>query len=204
MNFTGSEFIKDPPRATEAIPPSLLHMYQNMNWYCQVKKNGTYSVIRVHPDGTLIARTRRGEPHKAWDWTDGSRKAFTDLPITGWTVICAELMHSKVPGIRDTHYIHDIMVLDGKYLIGEPYVARLTFLHRLFLRGKGPKVEWDKWVLDPHTWLTRNLRTNFRDTFDRLTKPEDEGIVLKSPGGMLGSREQWTVKCRRPKTNYNF
>lgn len=194
-----------PPRAENAIPPSRLKQFQRQHWVAQVKKNGTSSVIFVPPDREVFAMNRHNEEHKQWNFTDGSARIFKSLPGKGWYVICAELMHSKVPGIRDINYIHDILVDDGEYLLGTTYAQRYARLLMLFLKGTAPKTQ-SHYMVDDHTWLARNHVGDFREFFGSLTAPEDEGIVLKNMQGKLAIRDNngWTVKTRRPHKNFQF
>jgi hypothetical protein len=194
-----------PPRAESAIPPNLLKAYQRTNWIAQVKKNGTNSVIFVSPDKEVFAMGRHNNEHKQWNFTSESAAIFKAMPGKGWNVVNAELLHSKVPGIRDINYIHDILVEDGEYLIGTTYAERYSRLLMLFLHERhAPKTS--HFILNENTWLARNHEGSFRKLFDSLTDPEDEGIVLKNMTGRLSPKDNsgWTVKCRRPHKNFEF
>jgi hypothetical protein len=194
-----------PPRAESAIPPNLLKAYQRTNWIAQVKKNGTNSVIFVSPDKEVTAMGRHNNEHKQWQFTPESSAIFKTLPGRGWYVINAELMHSKVAGIRDINYIHDVLVEDGEYLLGSTYAQRYSRLLMLFLHKK-PSGPISHFILDDHTWLARNHEGSFIDLFNSLDAPEDEGIVLKNMQGHLSPKNNngWTVKCRRSHKNFGF
>lgn len=194
-----------PPRAENAIPPGLLKTYQRKNWIAQIKKNGTNSVIFVAPDKTVTAMGRHNNGHKLWEFTKASEALFKTLPGHGWYVLNAELMHSKVAGMRDINYIHDILVEDGDYLLGTTYAQRYARLLMLFLKdhAKGTNSHF---ILDDHTWLAKNHSGSFVDLFDSLSAPEDEGLVLKNLQGRLVPKDNsgWSVKCRRPHKNFGF
>jgi hypothetical protein len=200
----------EPPRPERAILPSMLGRFEQDGWIAQYKKNGTYSMIYVSPDKVVTAETRHGEPHKAWDWTKGSRRIFESLPGKGWYVFCAELMHSKGPGVRDTNYVHDVLVFDGEHPLGMTYMQRYKVLQDLFLNGaEGLRPTQSHWVLDEHTWLARNHRANFHSMWNSIRDSkdwQDEGLVLKDPRGRLAIRgnHRFMVKCRRPHENYSF
>jgi hypothetical protein len=174
-----------PPRAERAVMPTTLGFYQGRGWVAQVKKNGTNSVIFVPPNGEVFAKTRHADDpdHKAWSFTDGSRGAFDSVRTPGWSVYNAELMHSKGNGIRDTNYIHDVLVYDGEYLLGKTYQYRHDLLMKIFSvrKLKGPESHH---VVDAHTWVAKNHTSGFKPLFDRLGN-EDEGLVLKNPLGTL-------------------
>lgn len=208
MSYSG-EFLF-PPRAETKVPSHLLHIYEGKKWHAQAKKNGTCTVIAVNPQTKeLRAWNREGEPHKAWGWSEESSSPFLQVPSEGWAVFVAELLHSKVPGIRDTHYVHDVLVYDGRRLLGWTYAQRYKLLLDVFHRGTPLETKWSHWVFPGRLWLARNIRAGagFSKLFKGLKDPEDEGLVLKDPNGMLTASQDnsgWTVKCRRPHKNMAF
>jgi len=197
-----------PPRAENAIPTGLLGFYQNRGWLAQVKKNGTNSVIFVSPDRQLTAMGRHNNPHKAWSWVDGAKEIFRNIPGNGWYVFNAELMHSKGPKYKNTHYLHDMLVCNGEYLIGTRYIERYNMLKKLFLKDEAVPQTHSHWVLDGYTWLAKNHYIDFSSLFNSLTNDEDEGLVLKDPNGKLsikdGACAGWSVKCRKGHKNFGF
>lgn len=148
---------------------------------------------------------RHNNQHKLWEFTPESAAIFKTLPGKGWYVINAELMHSKVPGIRDINYIHDILVEDGEYLLGSTYAQRYSRLLMLFLHGK-PKGPQSHFILNDRTWLAKNFTAPFTPLFESLTRLEDEGLVFKNMLGRLAIKDNsgWTVKCRRSHKNFEF
>jgi len=193
-----------PPRAEKQVPILLLPFYEKLGWWAQIKKNGTNSVISRLPDGSLHAWTREGDDHKAWAFSDASAAIFKRL-TPGSHVINAELLHSKTPHIKDTHYIHDILVYEGKLLTGTTYAERYKILQALFLHNPIDSC-LSHYTLDDHTWLARNIRDNFQIYYEGLTKPEDEGMVIKNPHAILRTTNDasWLVKIRRTHENYSF
>lgn len=211
--YTSFKYIS-PPRAEKAIQTSFLGFYEKQGWVAQVKKNGTNSVIFVPPgDGVPFAQTRHADDpeHKMWAFSPASIKAFDQVKTKGWSVYNAELMHSKGNGIRDTNYVHDVLVYDGEYLEGKSYQYRYDLLKKIFkVGGVTSKYIPDggtesHYVVNDNTWVAKNRTTGFKDLFGRLTA-EDEGLVLKNPNGLLSPRDNsgWTVKCRRPHANFGF
>jgi len=201
-----------PQRAEHKILPAMLDGYEKRGWWAQVKKNGTNSIIEVLPDGNIRSWNRHGEPHKQWQFSDGSRAAFLNLP-KGHYVFNAELLHSKTPHIKDVNYLHDLLVFRGEHLIGVSYTTRYELLMELFreLFLKGPALNVvdpnmnSHFVVDRHTWIARNIN-NFSEQFLSLRAREDEGIVVKDPCACLGFRSNpsWSYKCRVPHKNYGF
>ena len=215
MKYTEAAFLY-PPRPENAILRMSLPMYDKMNWVGQVKKNGTGNVIAVSPEKGVSTRlhcwTRHNAEHKLWTPTAASTEAFRSLPGKGWYVFVAELLHTKVSGIKDVNYINDILVADGEHLVGMTFKARQDIIYSLFNLSKA-KEAYSHYVVNPNTWVAKNfqgLGTNFRDIFDGLDQPEDEGLVIKNPnaglalGSKASSNSSWMVKIRRPTKNYGF
>ena len=195
-----------PPRPVNSIQTIMLPFYERQGHVAQIKMNGTCSVIAVSPDGYLTTMTRHNEPHRAWAPTEGSSKAFRSLPGEGWYVFVAELMHSKVPGIRDINYINDILVHDGEHLTGATYSDRQQMLTALF---PAQSETLSHYVVDAHTWLAKTHTGGFQSLFKGLSRPEHEGLVIKNPKAPLALcfRENgnwnWQVKIRKPTKNYS-
>ena len=202
-----------PPRPENAVTKNFLSLYEKQEYLAQIKLNGTANVLSISPDRKVTAMTRHKDNHKQWAPTAATAKVFANLPGDGWYVFVAELMHSKVPGIRDINYIHDVLVADGEYLVGTTLEERQKLLESLFGIDRS-KVTKDTpishFVIDANTWLVRNYRVGFAKLFETLDRPEYEGLVLKNPKAKLDycSREKsnstWQAKVRKPHKNYGF
>lgn len=197
-----------PPRPESAISKNLLKTYEGGDYIAQCKMNGTCSVLGVSPDRKIRAMSRHKDEHKLWSPSAVNEAAFANLPGNGWYVFVAELMHSKVKGIRNTNYIHDIMVADGQHLVGMALANRQALLASLFTPVSETSTHF---VIDDVTWLAKNITQDFEAFFDSMaTTPEHEGIVLKRLTAPLamGSREKsntnWMLKARHPHKNYGF
>jgi hypothetical protein len=196
-----------PPRPELAVPPTMLGFYQKRRWTAQYKKNGTCSVIFVTPEKRVVAKTRHNDDHKAWAPSPATTTAFSSLPGPGWYVLVAELLHSKGVGVRNVNYVHDVLVADGKYLVGTTYRERHDLLTRLFVSRE---VAHSHYVVDDHTWVARNFDVGFSKMFEEISLKEDEGLVLKNGTAKLAvcsrptANSSWSVKCRRPTKNYSF
>lgn len=198
-----------PPRPEKAIQKHFLNFYQNEGWIAQFKLNGTCSVIFVAPDRTVTAMTRHNDQHKMWSPSKHTSAPFMNLPGDGWYVFVAELMNNKIPGIKDTNYIHDILVDNGNMLTGTTFGFRQNLLKSLF-DDMIQEEQVSHYVLDNHTWLAKNYTLDFSNLFESLDKPEYEGLVLKNPKGILShcykptDNSGWQVKVRHPSKNYGF
>lgn len=203
-----------PPRPDKAIARNFLSFYERRGFVGQIKMNGTCNVLGVSPDRQILAKTRHGPTadHKLWSPIPETAVDFSKLPGKGWYVFVAELMHSKVPGIRNVNYVNDILVADGEFLFGSTFTARQEILFNLLLKGrKGKSKEMlSHWEISPFLWLAKTFTNGFGDIFDSLNRPEHEGIVLKDPKALLAlcnkkdSNSMWQVKIRRPHKNYTF
>lgn len=204
MRYTTYRFLY-PPRPEIAIGPEAFHRYST--WWIQAKKNGTGNCIAVSPDRQLVTMRRDRRPHRAWQPSEATRQAFLTLPGNGWFYFVAELLHSKVPGLRHINYLHDILVFDGEYLVGTTYAARQQLLLDLF----HPTIRTlsdSHHVIDPYTWLAINHIGDPATIFASFTAPEDEGIVFKDPQAKLRhcsvptANWRWQRKSRRSSKAY--
>lgn len=208
MEFPAYQYLW-PPRPEKAIPPVMLHLYESLGWHAQIKMNGTCNVIAVSPGGEIKAMKRDQGEHTAWSPDSTKMKAFRSLPGKGWYVFVAELMHSKVPGIRDVNYVHSVLVANGDYLVGRSTMEREAILHDLFPHDPS-ETTVSHFVVDEHTWVARSYKSGFADLYDRLSRPEHEGLVLKDPEASLelcsraNSNTRWQIKCRRATKNASF
>ena len=191
-----------PPRPEKKVMPDVLPMFNLKGWGADVKMNGTCTVLSFDP-GTaqLEPWTRHKELHSLWrpDLTSPCLRRLRELR-GGLYVLVGELLHSKVKGIRDTLFLFDVLVADGQDQVGRTLTERRSLLHSLWSEVPGSHYN----VVDERLWTANLLDCNFRELFDSLKNPEDEGIVLKNPNAPLEpcyhqvNNQGWQVKCRRP------
>lgn len=202
-----------PPRPDDAVPVQMLPMMERRGYQAQIKKNGTCNVLAVGPDKEIIAKSRHKEDHKLWRPDLNKLSAVRALPGKGWYVFVAELMHSKVKledgGVRDTNYIHDMLVCNGEYLVGVSQADRHKMLCDLF-KVETLEETYSHYVVDQYTWIAKQFTSGFTDLYNSLTSVQDEGIVLKDPKARLticskqGSNNKGMLKCRKRHANYSF
>jgi hypothetical protein len=142
------------------------------------------------------------------DTTPGKCFAWA-FPPGDWYVLCAELLHSKTKTIKDTLFIHDILVEKSVFLLDSTFADRQKILEPF----KTNVEAWSHYVIDGQNklWLAKNFTTGFRTLFDAIRDPTiDEGLVLKDPQGRLKmcvsptDNASWCVKARYPTKNYRF
>lgn len=209
MNYGDTYSYLWPPRPDQAVAPQMMGMLERQGYIAQIKKNGTCNVIAVGPNKEIVVKSRHKDDHKLWTPDLNKLSAFRSLPGKGWYVFVAELIHSKVPGLRDINYIHDILVCDGEYLVGVSQADRHAMLVKLFKATDFPET-YSHWVIDEYTWVARQFTSGFKAMFDGLDAPEDEGLVFKLPKKPLGicakqtSNNSGMLKSRKAHKNFSF
>ena len=207
--YTEATFLY-PPRPVAKIIPGLLGFYENRGYWGQIKKNGTCSILGVGPNGEIYTRTRHGEDHKIWRPSEESLQPFKAMANGKWRVYVVEVMDAKTPLIKDTIYVHDIIVNNGEILEGTTFSERQELLQRIFLvrpsNGGMGYINYTEKI-----WLAILIKSGFKAIFDSIDDPKvDEGLVLKDPSGKLkpmwreNANSGWQVKCRKPHKNYGF
>lgn len=217
MKFVQDKKLKDylewkylyPPRPEASLTADRLPYYEKEGWWGQYKKNGTCSIDGFSPTGLFHSMNRHAEPHRAWRMTDRVKEVLASFfPRKSWTVVVLEILHSKTPTIKDTVYIHDLLVLESQYLLGTTFDYRQSLLEQLLPSSVLTKSHY---VIDQNVWRARNIKKDFLKHFTEIIDPKiDEGLVLKNPQGTLkrcsspGSNSGWQLKFRYPTKNYQF
>lgn len=232
---TENDFIFSwPPRPTVAITPAQFEFFQRRGFsMTQFKLNGTCSVIGLGPDNRLELWNRHQEP---LNWTMPPAQhialrrllAATDSPY--WTIIVAELLHSKVKvGPRHTLFLHDVLTYAGESMVGYPYSARIGLLQeRVALAPMPPERFQDEpdwhdafsdqlpsrrgyFIVTPRIWVAANLAPSPAEAFQAIAPGNGirEGIVMKRPDAVLepcikesANSKSLGVKCRFGTKNY--
>lgn len=199
-----------PPRPEKAVPPEMIPFHEKRGYVSQIKMNGTCNVLAVSPTKEIVAMNRHKEPHKAWEPNEDTAKDFANLPGNGWYVFVAELMHSKIPGLRNINYVHDILVANGEYLVGKTFEQRQEILYTLLKKKNKSRELLSHFEISPTLWLAKTFQGDHRALYDKLERPEYEGLVLKNPKATLDlclkekDNASWQVKVRKTHKNYSF
>lgn len=210
-----------PPRPEQAQAATLLHTYEREGWWAQAKLNGQCLPLAIGPrigniPRQVLARTRHGDVESS-KWTPGARidALAASLPGDGWYVLVGEALYTN--GLRDTLYLHDVLVDDGDYLVGVTMADRQERLADLlgwpfvgpFVVGEvsGP---WSHAEIMPGIWLARNHLTGFRWLWDHRPFLHVEGLVLKDPNAPLRlcasekANSAGLAKCRYTTKTLSF
>ena len=210
MKYTDFNFLF-PPRPDTAIMSAMLSYFEKRGWVAQFKKNGTCSIVAISPKKEIITMSRHGEPHKAWQITDYLKdelaRIFTEKK---WFVLVAEIMHSKGPTIKDTLYVHDMLVWKSDMMLASTFAERQKLLDGRLITNVEAQSHY---VLDREgkLWYAKRFDKDFNKLFNSIKNPKiDEGLVLKDPEGKLRScltaadNSSWQVKCRHKSKGYAF
>jgi ATP-dependent DNA ligase len=208
MEYNEAKFLY-PPRPEDKILPDHLPFYEKHGWWAQIKKNGTCSILGVGPTGEIYTQTRHGEDHKLWKPSEESLRPFKDRANGKWRVYVVEVLDAKTSHIKDTIYIHDIIVNDGTILEGTTFAERQDLLLEIFPEYIGEGFGYNK--VTEKVWLATIIKHDFKWVFDSINDPKvDEGLVIKDPKQNLtqmwrkGSNVSWQLKCRKPTKNYGY
>jgi ATP-dependent DNA ligase len=203
-----------PPRALSALNPGSLRSVAG--FVAQYKYNDIRTLIHLLPDGRIDLRTRQREPVKEYDLTFRMRGWLSSLELD------PDLHHVLDGGIL-RHFtargeapivLWDVLVHDGKPLIGERYRDRYTLLRRICREPNAPEQETGREValqVRGALWMAGWHTQGYEGLFAR-TRGVDflEGLMLKDPGARLepGTREEnnarWQLKVRKPRAGYPF
>ncbi len=185
-----------PPRTEVRLDSRALPQYERREWWAQIKRNGTNSVVFVPPDRKVFGYNRHGEAHRAWRFTPETARIFEEIPGQEWWVFNGELLHNKTKKIKHTHYLFDLLVADGVHLSGTKYRYRYERLREVFPTDDA---HFGHYRADPYTCIARNYTKGFGGLFKSLDAIEDEGVVVKDPEGIWRSQNSsaWVAKFTR-------
>ena len=209
-----------PPRPSSAMPYEDSDGYRGGGWKAQLKLNGTRNLIVFNPDGGVEFYNRHAAHHKAWtapDWmVEEIRERFC-VKKGKWSIIDSELLHSKHTSVKDTLYVFDILVLDGRYLVGTSYEDRFAMLSEVCGRPTTEVAGFDGMVLEigRGLWMATVIDEPKWDAAWALSerivgneKPIIEGLVFKRAKAMLdfghsaANNGLWMVRCRRESKSF--
>lgn len=208
-----------PPRPEKTTHHSELDKFDNGTFIAQPKYNGTCCNVFVSEKELVVMNRHKGEITSKYEHIDfrGMHKG------KGWMVICGEFLNKNKKGEDGNPFnlkfvIWDILVYEGKYLIGTTLEDRLTLLENLY-PCSGMSVGKGKFESYKHLCCTKyanvyrapSYHKNFQKLYQSIVDTDlYEGIVLKRRDAklMYGFTEKnnnaWQIKCRKPTKNYDF
>lgn len=209
-----------PPRPETPIAPCALDGRGAQGLHAQVKKNGTRNLVFIAPPGETIpgqSLTIGGRQIQTWNRHKDRHKTWKETPAAlellvqhadGWTVFDTELLNARTRDVKDKIYVFDMLVYAGQHLTGTTCAQRWELLAEIFADCKPIGETESHFILNEHVWLAKVHETGLTDLYQRaIALPENEGLVLKDPNGVLASgssiinNTSWQVKCRRPEAS---
>jgi ATP-dependent DNA ligase len=219
MNYQTFNYIY-PPRPEYKIPPQELINYDNGKYIAQPKYNGSCAMVFTNGKD-LHVFNRHKEP-----LTKVSKEIeFIKLAKTGnWFVYAGEYLNKGKLGEdgmkeKDKFIIWDVIVWDGKYLVGETLQSRLNLLEYIYPCNPAIIDNTGRLELYEHICCTEfkgiykapTYNDNFLELYNSIVKTDlYEGLVLKKHNSKLAfsfqqlNNHDWQVKCRKTTKIYNF
>jgi hypothetical protein len=213
-----------PPRTKDPIPYADAQIFRDLGWVAQLKYNDSRCLIKYLPGDQIELWNRHAEKFRTYRAPDflleelrGLRRRL-GLSTAEMSLLDGGLIDHKHPALNDVIAVWDVLVLNGKHLIGTAYEDRWALLDAIggepwLYTGKGCEkgVDFGK-KIDDHLLVPRNYRGDEWDSiwndllpqvnaYWTVGKPGDkdydcrpliEGLVYKNPKGKLGMgfREQ--------------
>jgi ATP-dependent DNA ligase len=208
-----------PPRPEQTTHFTELDKYDNDTFIAQPKYNGTCCNVFISETEVIVMNRHKGKITSQYSHID-----FKGLHSgKGWMVLCGEFLNKNKKGedgnpFNLKYVIWDILVYEGKYLLGSTTIERMKLLESLFPCSK-MIVGVDKMESLTHACFTRCANVykapyynhSFELLYQSIVSTDIyEGLVLKRKDAKLtlGLTEKnnntWQIKCRKPTKNYNF
>lgn len=200
-----------PPRPENKVPRSGLQYFDNGTLLAQPKFNGSCTEIYIDGDDFFKVMNRHKEELTGFRIP---RTEIKDLiPNNNLNLIVGEYMNkSKIDHTNNVFnhklVIFDILVLDGKHLIGTTFQERIDVLYDMF---KFVDENDYSYKITDNIYMTKTFYSGFCDLWDEFVKIDMiEGLVMKRKNAGLetGSTEKNNVKsqlkCRKETKNYRY
>jgi ATP-dependent DNA ligase len=207
-----------PPRPVETTKHTELYKYDNGLFLAQPKYNGTCCEVFMN-ETEMIVMNRHNQPISSKYHNIDLRGMYRG---SGWMVICGEFLNKNKTGEDGLPFnlkfvIWDILVYNGKYLIGSTFEQRMNLLEQLYPCSKmkvGEKFESLNYLCfteHKNVYKAPVYPTSFAILFELISKVDVyEGLVLKRKDAPLKyglsekNNNDWQIKCRKPTKNYRF
>lgn len=200
-----------PPRPKNSIPSTELNSWDNNTLITQPKLNGSNCLIFTNGED-FYAYNRHGQRLSGF----GLMKDELLNLYSGksWMVLnCEYLNKSKKNELGETFnhklVLFDVLVHDGKYLIGKTFQERISLLDEIY----GMKECGKSYLhgISENTYRVKSYVSNFLDLYNDLVKIDMiEGLVMKRKSAKLeiGASEmnntKSQIKCRKKTLNYRY
>jgi ATP-dependent DNA ligase len=207
-----------PPRAESAIRADQLDCIGN-GWVAQPKYNGSCAVLFLNGKKEYKIYNRFGKPLTLQQPLNYTQLNDSDK----YMVLCGEYLNKNKRGEGGLPFNHkfiiwDILVWQGRYLVGQTLEERLSLMLRLFGSSRS-LVTNDRIIFFKHlhtttvenVFMAPSYLGDFKSLYYEITETElYEGLVLKKSAARLelGFKEKnnssWQVKARKETRSYKF
>jgi len=200
-----------PPRAETKIAPESLPIFEKMGKFlAQPKLNGSSTEIYFDDKGTVKTYNRHHDviSHKM------DVKELESLHRgNGEMVLCGEYLNKNQKDETGNYWNHkyviwDIIVYEGKHLLGSSFEERYKLLNKLYPDNP---VKKHLHQISSNCYRINAILSDFKSIFEDISKFDIyEGLVLKRLDGKLenGTTEnnntRTQIKCRKGTKNYRF
>lgn len=209
-----------PPRPEDCLPASDIPEYDNGTYIAQPKWNGDCMLIftngiethvrdrhnkefkkvlspKLLPQLKKLHRESAGEPRNKW------------MCVVGEYMIKSKKDHAGM-SFNEKFVIFDIIVFDGRQLIGQTFLQRQELLVDLY--GMAPGHDRYMYATDqPDVFRAKYFHTSFNSLFNELVVADMyEGLILKMADAPLENgitqknNSATQVKFRKPHKNYAY
>jgi ATP-dependent DNA ligase len=208
-----------PPRPIQTTKHTELGKYDNDEYIAQPKYNGTCCNVFISKDEIIVMNRHKGTITSQYSHIDfrGMHRG------EGWMVVCGEFLNKNKAGEDGKPFnlkfvIWDILVYEGKYLLGSTFGERMDLLESLYpctkmLVDKEKFTSYKHICCTPHAnvYKAPNYYKNFDKLYDSIVDTDlYEGLVIKRKDAKLAfgltekNNNDWQIKCRKPTKNYDF
>lgn len=207
-----------PPRPESSIPPEQLDQVSE-GYIAQPKYNGSCAIVFINGRIDFQLYNRYGSPLTKHQFIPYTQLNDSDR----YMVLCGEYLNKNKKGEDGLSFNHkfiiwDILVWQGRYLVGETFKSRLQILSNLFGTNQS-LVTGNSLIMYEHlqtthvqsVYVSPSYVNNFKSLYNEVISTElYEGIVLKRSGAKLeiGFKQRnnytWQFKASKQTKNYAF
>ena len=198
-----------PPHPEQKIPPNSLEVFEKMNKFlAQPKLNGSLMEVYLGRKLRVMNRHKSIMAHKL-----DVNELKSLQRGKGKMVLCGELMNKNKKDETNKYWNHkyvifDILVYEGKHLLGTTFEERYELLRKLY-PDNPVKKELHK--ISGNIFRVNSVTSGFINLYKNITIYDIyEGLVLKQRDGKLengvtqNNNTRTQLKCRKATKNYKF
>ena len=210
-----------PPRPEYKCPAADLDKYDNGQYIAMPKYDGSCCVVFTNGTELEVYNRHKERLSLLSNYKDIDFRGLAQT--SNWFVYAGEYLNKSKygeTGVKENNkfVIWDVLVWDGKYLVGSTLTERLDLLESIFPCKRAIVTDKAMEVYDHLCCTTLNgiykapaYLGNFEELYKNIVKTQIyEGVVLKKKDSKLGfgmqelNNTDWQLKVRRESKNYAF